>query len=135
MFFLSLPLPEAVFTVWANLFATDCLHAGEWFLAQGGTSGIGTTAIQMAKNFGARVATTAGSKDKCDFCLSLGAERAFNYREEDWLAGVIDWSEKTQSRRRGIYLSRLLRLLKADQDLPVDEERSHFAAGYALELG
>jgi NADPH:quinone reductase-like Zn-dependent oxidoreductase len=49
MSFLSLPLPEAVFTVWANLFPTDCLHAGEWFLAQGGTSGIGTTAIQMAK--------------------------------------------------------------------------------------
>ena len=87
-------LPEAVFTVWANLFATEYLREGDLFLVQGGTSGIGTTAIQMTKSFGARVITTAGSREKCDFCLSLGAERAFNYREEDWLAGALDWSEK-----------------------------------------
>jgi NADPH2:quinone reductase len=84
--------PEAVFTVWANLFAQPYLRTGERCLIHGGTSGIGTTAIQMAKSFGARVATTAGSKEKCDFCLSLGAERAFNYREEDWLAGALEWS-------------------------------------------
>jgi putative PIG3 family NAD(P)H quinone oxidoreductase len=85
-------LPEAVFTVWANLFARPWLIAGDRFLVHGGTSGIGTTAIQMAKNFGARVITTAGSAEKCQFCLSLGAERAFNYREEDWLAGAQEWS-------------------------------------------
>jgi putative PIG3 family NAD(P)H quinone oxidoreductase len=85
-------LPEAVFTVWANLFARPWLIPGERFLVHGGTSGIGTTAIQMAKNFGARVITTAGSAAKCQFCVSLGAERAFNYREEDWLAGAQEWS-------------------------------------------
>lgn len=87
-------LPEAVFTVWANLFAQPYLRAGERFLVHGGTSGIGTTAIQMVKGFGARVITTAGSKGKCDFCLSLDAERAFNYREEDWFTGALDWSEQ-----------------------------------------
>jgi putative PIG3 family NAD(P)H quinone oxidoreductase len=87
-------LPEAVFTVWANLFAQPYLHAGERFLVHGGTSGIGTTAIQMAKAFGARVVTTAGSAEKCGFCLSLGAERAFNYREEDWAAAAFEWSEQ-----------------------------------------
>jgi NADPH:quinone reductase len=87
-------LPEAVFTVWANLFAQPYLHAGERFLVHGGTSGIGTTAIQMAKAFGARVVTTAGSPEKCGFCLSLGAERAFNYREEDWAAAAFEWSEQ-----------------------------------------
>lgn len=85
-------LPEAVFTVWANLFARPWLIAGDRFLVHGGTSGIGTTAIQMAKNFGARVIITAGSAKKCEFCVSLGAERAFNYREEDWLDGAQEWS-------------------------------------------
>ncbi|HZY61038.1 MAG TPA: NAD(P)H-quinone oxidoreductase [Edaphobacter sp.] len=90
-------LPEAVFTVWANLFATSYLHAGDLFLVQGGTSGIGTMAIQMAKSLGARVAATAGSAEKCGFCLSLGAEQAFNYREEDWQVNAFEWS-----RRKGI---------------------------------
>lgn len=85
-------LPEAVFTVWANLFAPSYLHAGERFLVHGGTSGIGTTAIQMAKAFSAHVVTTAGSAEKCSFCLSLGSERAFNYREDDWSAGALEWS-------------------------------------------
>src|SRR5579862_709233 len=87
-------LPEAIFTVWANLFAQSYLREGERFLVHGGTSGIGTTAIQMAKAFGARIVTTAGSAEKCSFCLSLGAERAFNYREEDWFAGALEWSEQ-----------------------------------------
>jgi NADPH2:quinone reductase len=85
-------LPEAIFTVWANLFAQPYLREGERFLVHGGTSGIGTTAIQMAKAYGARVVTTAGSTEKCIFCLSLGAERAFNYRDEDWFAGALEWS-------------------------------------------
>lgn len=87
-------LPEAVFTVWANLFVTSYLHPGERFLVQGGSSGIGTLAIQMARAFGARVITTAGSAEKSSFCLSLGAERAFNYREEDWQTAAMEWSEK-----------------------------------------
>jgi NADPH2:quinone reductase len=86
-------LPEAVFTVWANLFTQPYLRAGESFLTHGGTSGIGTTAIQMAKAFGARVITTAGSAEKCQFCVSLGAERAFNYREEDWASAAMEWSD------------------------------------------
>ena len=88
-------LPEAVFTVWANLFAQPYLREGERFLVHGGTSGIGTTAMQMAKAFGARVVTTAGSAEKCSFCLSLGAECAFNYRNEDWFAGALEWSEQS----------------------------------------
>ena len=59
---------------------------------QGGTSGIGTLAIQAAKAFGATVAATAGSAEKCRFLLELGCERAFNYREEDWVAGALEWS-------------------------------------------
>ena len=86
-------LPEASFTVWANLFATKRLFAGDRFLMQGGTSGIGTLAIQAARAFGATVAATAGSAAKCQFLLELGCERALNYREEDWLAGALQWSE------------------------------------------
>lgn len=85
-------LPEAAWTVWANLFSPRRIHAGDRFLMQGGTSGIGTFAIQAAKAFGATVAATAGSRDKCRFLLKLGCERAFCYREEDWAAGVLEWS-------------------------------------------
>ncbi|MCL6463424.1 MAG: NAD(P)H-quinone oxidoreductase [Acidobacterium ailaaui] len=85
-------LPEAIFTVWANLFAQPHLKAGESFLVHGGSSGIGTMAIQMARAFGAQVLTTAGSQEKCRFCLSLGAEKAFHYREEDWEAAALQWS-------------------------------------------
>jgi putative PIG3 family NAD(P)H quinone oxidoreductase len=86
-------LPEAIFTVWANLFSLPYLRTGEKFLVHGGTSGIGTVAIQMARAFGARVITTSGSVEKCRFCVSLGAERAFNYREEAWAEGAMKWSE------------------------------------------
>jgi NADPH:quinone reductase len=85
-------IPEAVITVWANLFEPRRLFAGNRFLVQGGSSGIGTTAIQMARAFGARVSTTAGSDEKCSFCLSLGAEIAINYRS-DWAAALTDWSQ------------------------------------------
>jgi len=86
-------LPEATITVWANLFDPRRLFRGDLFLVQGGSSGIGTTAIQMAKAFGARVATTAGSGEKCIFCLSLGAEVAVNYRTQDWAADLARWSQ------------------------------------------
>ncbi len=78
-------LPETFFTVYSNVFMRGGLQAGERFLVHGGSSGIGTTAIQLAKAFGARVFTTAGSADKCRACLELGAERAINYREEDFV--------------------------------------------------
>ena len=81
-------LPETFFTVWANLFQMAGLTEGESVLIHGGSSGIGTTAIQLAKAFGAEVYTTAGSKEKCEACEKLGAKRAINYREEDF-ADVI----------------------------------------------
>lgn len=79
-------LPETFFTVWSNVFKRGGLKAGERFLVHGGSSGIGTTAIQLAKAFGARVFTTAGSDEKCRICTELGAERAINYRDEDFVA-------------------------------------------------
>lgn len=81
-------LPETFFTVWTNVFQRGRLKAGERFLVHGGTSGIGTTAIQLARAFGARVFTTAGSDAKCNACLKFGAERAINYRAEDFVAAV-----------------------------------------------
>ena len=78
-------LPETFFTVWSNVFQRGGLAAGERFLVHGGSSGIGTTAIQLANHFGARVFATAGSDDKCDACKRLGAERAINYRKEDFV--------------------------------------------------
>ncbi|MCW8841949.1 MAG: NAD(P)H-quinone oxidoreductase [Rhodobacteraceae bacterium] len=78
-------LPETFFTVWSNVFQRGGLKAGERFLVHGGSSGIGTTAIQLANVFGARVFATAGSEEKCAACLDLGAERAINYREEDFV--------------------------------------------------
>ena len=90
-------IPEAVITVWANLFEPRRLFAGNLFLVQGGSSGIGTMAIQMARAFGARVATTAGSDEKCSFCRDLGAEIAVNYRAQygagDWAAEVARWAQ------------------------------------------
>ncbi|WP_422049166.1 NAD(P)H-quinone oxidoreductase [Shimia sp.] len=79
-------LPETFFTVYSNVFQRGGLQAGERFLVHGGSSGIGTTAIQLANAFGARVFTTAGSDEKCKACLDLGSERAINYREEDFVS-------------------------------------------------
>jgi NADPH2:quinone reductase len=81
-------LPETFFTVWSNVFQRGGLAAGERVLIHGGTSGIGTTAIQLARHFGARVFATAGSDEKCAACVELGAERAINYRDEDFV-GVL----------------------------------------------
>ena len=78
-------LPETFFTVWTNVFERGGLKAGERFLVHGGSSGIGTTAIQLASAFGARVFATAGSAGKCAVCTELGAERAVNYRAEDFV--------------------------------------------------
>ncbi|MGH8689139.1 MAG: NAD(P)H-quinone oxidoreductase [Burkholderiales bacterium] len=81
-------LPETFFTVWGNVFERGRLAVGESILVQGGTSGIGVTAIQMAKAMGSRVFATAGSDDKCAACVKLGAEAAFNYKTQDFVAGV-----------------------------------------------
>ncbi|UWR26785.1 NAD(P)H-quinone oxidoreductase [Sulfitobacter sp. S223] len=78
-------LPETFFTVWSNVFMRGGLKAGERILIHGGSSGIGTTAIQLANAFGARVFVTAGNDEKCDACVKLGAERAINYRNEDFV--------------------------------------------------
>ncbi|GAA6180328.1 MULTISPECIES: NAD(P)H-quinone oxidoreductase [unclassified Shimia] len=78
-------LPETFFTVYSNVFQRGALKAGEVFLVHGGSSGIGTTAIQLATAFGARVFTTAGSDEKCAACSTLGAERTINYRSEDFV--------------------------------------------------
>jgi putative PIG3 family NAD(P)H quinone oxidoreductase len=79
-------LPETVFTVWTNVFDRGRLHAGEALLVHGGSSGIGTIAIQMGRAFGARVFATAGSPEKCAACERLGAERAVDYKKEDFVA-------------------------------------------------
>ncbi|MGE0630240.1 MAG: NAD(P)H-quinone oxidoreductase [Hyphomicrobiaceae bacterium] len=79
-------IPETFFTVWHNVFERGGLKSGDWFLVHGGTSGIGTTAIQLAAAFGAKVIATAGSDDKCRACLDLGATRAVNYKTEDFVA-------------------------------------------------
>ena len=81
-------LCETFFTVWVNAFEMAGLKAGEWFLVHGGTSGIGTTAIMLAKAFGAKVITTAGSDEKCAACLKLGADVAINYKTQDFVEVV-----------------------------------------------
>ena len=81
-------LPETFFTVWVNVFDMAGLKAGEWLLIHGGSSGIGTTAIMLAKAFGAKVIVSAGSDEKCDACLKLGADAAINYKTTDFVPAV-----------------------------------------------
>jgi NADPH:quinone reductase len=81
-------LPETFFTVWQNVFHIAALKDGEWLLVQGGSSGIGVTAIQLAKAMGAKVIVTAGSDDKCAACIALGADHAVNYKTQDFAAEV-----------------------------------------------
>lgn len=109
-------LPETVLTVWANVFERGSLSAGESLLVQGGASGIGTIAIQMARAAGARVFATAGDDDKVALCERLGAERAFNYRTTDFeqelrLLGGVDVILDMVG---GEYIGRHLRLLREE---------------------
>ena len=83
-------VPETTLTVWHNVFERGGLKEGETLLVHGGSSGIGTTAIQLAKQFGAKVFVTAGSEDKCEACRKLGADLAINYKTEDFVAKVKD---------------------------------------------
>ena len=87
-------LPENFFTVWHNVFQRGQLKQGETFLIHGGTSGIGITAIQLAKAFGAKVIATAGSDEKCQACLELGADLAINYREQDFVSEIKSWTNR-----------------------------------------
>lgn len=87
-------LPETCFTVWINVFDRGGLAPGETLLVQGGSSGIGVTAIQMARAFGHRVFVTAGTDEKCRACEALGAERGINYRTEDFVAVVKELTQK-----------------------------------------
>jgi NADPH:quinone reductase len=112
-------IPETFFTVWTNVFQRGQLKPGETILIHGGTSGIGTTAIQLAHVFGARVFTTAGSDEKCAAAKKLGADEAFNYRTQDWVA-----AGKELTAGRGVdlildmvggdYIGRNLDLLKVE---------------------
>ncbi|MBS3965199.1 MAG: NAD(P)H-quinone oxidoreductase [Methylomonas sp.] len=87
-------LPETFFTVWSNVFERGRLQAGETLLVHGGSSGIGTTAIQLAKAFGAKVLVTAGSAEKCERCLALGADLAIDYRQHDFVDAVLAYTEQ-----------------------------------------
>lgn len=109
-------LPETFFTVWSNVFMRGGLKAGERFLVHGGSSGIGTTAIQLAQAFGARVFTTAGSDEKCAACVALGAEVAINYRETDFVdvMGAEGGAHIILDMVGGDYIARNLKALADD---------------------
>ncbi|KNZ34307.1 MAG: NAD(P)H-quinone oxidoreductase [Methylibium sp. NZG] len=117
-------LPETFFTVWSNVFDRARLQPGETFLVQGGTSGIGVTAIQMAKAAGATVIATAGSDDKCAACVRLGADHAINYRDKDFVEEV----QRITAKRgvdvildmvAGAYVARELKCLAEDGRLVI----------------
>lgn len=109
-------LPETCFTVWSNVVTRGGLGAGERLLVHGGSSGIGTTAIQIARALGARVFATAGSDDKCAACVALGAERAINYRTEDFVAVMTaeGGADLILDMVGGDYIARNLRALADD---------------------
>jgi NADPH2:quinone reductase len=117
-------LPETFFTVWQNVFHIAGLQASEWLLVQGGSSGIGVTAIQLAKALGARVIVTAGSDDKCAACLALGADHAVNYRTQDFVAEVLRITDKrgvdvVLDMVAGDYLAREVECLATDGRIAV----------------
>ena len=117
-------LPETFFTVWQNVFHIAALQAGEWLLVQGGSSGIGVTAIQMAKAFGAKVIATAGSDEKCAACIALGADHAINYRSQDFVAEVSSLTGKrgvdvVLDMVAGDYIARELECLALDGRLAI----------------
>ena len=125
-------LPETFFTVWTNVFMAGGLKAGQTFLVHGGTSGIGTTAIQLARHFGARVFATAGSDEKAKICENLGAERGINYREEDFVAILKDAgrADLILDMVGGSYLPRNIKALKDEGRL----QQIAFLTGPKVEL-
>lgn len=134
-------LPETYFTVWSNLFDRARLQAGETLLIQGGSSGIGVAAIQLAHAMGVRVLATAGTDDKCDACLALGADAAINYRSHDFEAEVMRLTDGqgvdvVLDMVAGSYVAREVRCLKEDGRLVIiavqGGVRSEFDAGLVL---
>lgn len=108
-------LPETVFTVWHNVFQRGTLKKGESFLVHGGAGGIGITAIQLAKAFGAQVFTTAGSDEKCEACLSLGADIAINYKVQDFENELKEIGvDVILDMVGGDYIAKNIRLLRSD---------------------
>jgi NADPH2:quinone reductase len=112
-------IPETFFTVWHNVFERGRLNAGESFLVHGGSSGIGTAAIQLAKSFGAYVVATAGSNEKCDACHKLGADLSINYKSADFVEEILKNSPEKGvdvilDMVGGPYMPRNIRCLKAD---------------------
>ncbi|MGI4021090.1 MAG: NAD(P)H-quinone oxidoreductase [Janthinobacterium lividum] len=108
-------LPETVFTVWQNVFQRGSLKSGETFLVHGGSSGIGITAIQLAKAFGAEVYATAGSDDKCKACENLGAKRSINYKKEDFDEVLKDIGvDVILDMIGGDYIPKNIKILKPD---------------------
>ena len=108
-------LPETVFTVWHNVFQRGALQPGETLLVHGGSSGIGTTAIQLAKALDSRVAVTAGDEKKCNACRELGADWAINYKTEDFEEALkVEGIDVILDMVGGDYIAKNLRLLKDD---------------------
>ena len=134
-------LPETFFTVWSNVFDRGALQPGETLLVQGGSSGIGVTAIQLAKAWGAQVIVTAGSDAKCDDCLKLGADHAINYKTQDFAAEVQRITNGTGvnvilDMVAGGYVAREVQCLAADGRLVIiavqGGVKSEFDAGQVL---
>lgn len=133
-------LPETFFTVWSNVFDRARLQPGETLLIQGGSSGIGVTAIQMAKALGAKVIVTAGSDDKCDACLKLGADHAINYKTQDFAAEAKKLSgggvDVVLDMVAGAYVAREVECLAEDGRLVIiavqGGVKSEFNAGMVL---
>jgi putative PIG3 family NAD(P)H quinone oxidoreductase len=112
-------IPETFFTVWTNVFERAALKPGETLLVHGGAGGIGTAAIQMASRLGARVIVTAGTPEKCASCMELGAERAVNYRQEDFVAAAKEFGngkgvDVILDMVGGGYIERNIKALAAD---------------------
>ncbi len=117
-------LPETFFTVWQNVFEIAHLQAGEWLLVQGGSSGIGVTAIQLAKALGAKVIATAGSDAKCAACVALGADHAINYRSHDFVAETLRMTDGrgvdvVLDMVAGDYVAREIQCLNSDGRLAI----------------
>jgi NADPH2:quinone reductase len=134
-------LPETFFTVWSNVFDRGRLADGETLLVQGGSSGIGVTAIQLGKAFGAKLLATAGSADKCDACVRLGADAAINYRDQDFAAEVKRLTDNRGAdvildMVAGAYVSREVQCLADDGRLVIiavqGGVKSEFNAGEVL---
>jgi NADPH2:quinone reductase len=128
-------LPETFFTVWSNVFDRAALQPGETLLVQGGTSGIGVTAIQLARAHGAKVIATAGSDEKCAACLSLGADYAVNYRSQDFAAEALRLTggrgvDVVLDMVAGDYVAREVSCLAEDGRLVIIAVQGGTAAGF-----